>query len=194
MSHKNQSNVQFFNPNKLSLQEEPDGASFISLLLCSAGMFMRNKIIIWLSIFLILSTMCRKKYSSPSTQYLVNGVMIVFALVSNYVLHPPQSPQWSSYHINFINLRNKKSFIFDEISIFTYAIDRSVARLWKLLLLWICLFCEHFSRLQDEIHSICCIPCYDFKAICDLVNFLSSHSIFDCRFFQFYFDTFVASW
>ena len=87
---KNSNNVQYFNPARLLMQEEPDGASFISLLLCSAGMFMRNKFIIWLSIFFIISTMCRKKYSSPSTQYLVNGVMILFGLVTNYVLHPPQ--------------------------------------------------------------------------------------------------------
>lgn len=104
---KNQNNVHFFNPNRLNLQEEPDGASFISLLLCSAGMFMRNKFIIWLSIFLILSTMCRKKYSSPSTQYLVNGVMIIFALVSNYVIHPPQ--QWLIYHVYLpIMIRKRK--------------------------------------------------------------------------------------
>ena len=61
-----------------------------SLLLCSAGMFMRNKFIIWLSIFFIISTMCRKKYSSPSTRYLVNEAMIIFGLATNYVLHLPQ--------------------------------------------------------------------------------------------------------
>lgn len=70
-------------------QEEADGASFISLLLCSFGMFTRNKFVIWLAIFFILSTMCRKKYSSPSTQYLINGVMIIFGLVTSYIIQPP---------------------------------------------------------------------------------------------------------
>lgn len=83
------SNINFFDPAHYQPQEEPDGASFISLLLCSFGMFTRNKLVIWLAIFFILSTMCRKKYSSPSTQYLINGVMIVFGLVTSYVIQPP---------------------------------------------------------------------------------------------------------
>jgi hypothetical protein len=89
--NKHASGVQFFNPTKLlqQQQEETDGSSMISLLLCSAGMFLRYKLIIWISIFFILSSMCRKKYSSPSTQFLINGVMVIFGLISTYVLHAP---------------------------------------------------------------------------------------------------------
>lgn len=62
----------------------------ISLLLCSGGMFLRNKIMIWLAVFFILSCFCRKKNGSSISQYLINTVMIVFGLVSSYVLVPPE--------------------------------------------------------------------------------------------------------
>lgn len=51
-------------------------------------MFTRNRLVIWLAIFFIISTMCRKKYSSSSVQYLINAAMIIFGLVTSYVLHP----------------------------------------------------------------------------------------------------------
>lgn len=85
---KSEKNIKFYDSSRFNTQEEPDGASFISLLLCSFGMFTRNKLVIWLAVFFILSTFCRKKYSSSSAQYLINGVMIVFGLVTSYVLQP----------------------------------------------------------------------------------------------------------
>jgi hypothetical protein len=71
--------------------EEQDGASFISLILCSAGMFMRSKLTIWIAIFFLISTFCRRKNGSPITAYLMNLVMIIFGLVTNYLLHPVSS-------------------------------------------------------------------------------------------------------
>jgi hypothetical protein len=47
-------------------------------------MFTRNKLVIWLAVFFILSTFCRKKYSGSSAQYLINGVMIVFGIATTY--------------------------------------------------------------------------------------------------------------
>ncbi len=88
-SAKNSNAVTYFDPKKLNLQEEPDGASMISLLLCSAGMFMRNKLMIWIALFFILSTFCRKKNGTGVGQYLINLVMVVFGMVSLYVLVPP---------------------------------------------------------------------------------------------------------
>ena len=88
---KDASGVKTYDASRYQVQEEPDGASFVSLLLCSFGMFTRNKLMIWVAIFFILSTMCRKKYSSPSTQYLINAVMIVFGLVTSYIIQPPTS-------------------------------------------------------------------------------------------------------
>ena len=90
-TNKNSSAVTFFDPKKLNLQEEPDGASFISLLLCSAGMFMRQKLLIWLALFFILSTFCRKKNGTGISQYLINLVMVVFGMVSLYVLVPTKA-------------------------------------------------------------------------------------------------------
>lgn len=89
MNHKNPKDINLYDGSRFQAQEEPDGASFISLLLCSFGMFTRNKFVIWIAVFFMISTMCRKKYSSPSTQYLINGVMILFGLVTSYVFHPP---------------------------------------------------------------------------------------------------------
>lgn len=89
MSKLNPSKVVFYDPAKLVVQEEPDGTSFLSLILCSAGMFMRSKLIIWLSIFFIISTLCRRKNGSSIVQYLVNLMMIVFGLVTTYMMQPP---------------------------------------------------------------------------------------------------------
>lgn len=89
---KNEKNVNYYDPSRFNTQEEADGASFISLLLCSFGMFTRTKIYIWIAIFFIISTLCRKKYSSSSAQYLINGSMIIFGLVSIYVLNPELKP------------------------------------------------------------------------------------------------------
>jgi len=91
LSNKNPNGVALFDPKKLNLQEEPDGASFISLLLCSAGMFLRNKLLIWVALFFILSTFCRKKNGTGVSQYLINLVMVVFGMVSLYVLVPPEA-------------------------------------------------------------------------------------------------------
>ena len=86
---KTDKNIHYYDASRFtSSPDEPDGASFISLLLCSFGMFTRNKLVIWLAVFFILSTFCRKKYSGSSAQYLINGVMIVFGLVTSYVLQP----------------------------------------------------------------------------------------------------------
>jgi len=87
---KNPSSVIHYNPSRYNNQEEQDGASMISLLLCSGGMFLRSKLMIWLAVFFILSTFCRKKNGSSLTQYLINAVMIIFGLVSSYVLVPPE--------------------------------------------------------------------------------------------------------
>jgi hypothetical protein len=62
-------------------------------MLCSMGMFMRSKMIIWLSIFFILSTFCRRKNGTSIVQYLINVVMIVFGLITNYMMQPPGYPQ-----------------------------------------------------------------------------------------------------
>ena len=52
---KNDKNIHYYDPARFtSSQDEPDGASFISLLLCSFGMFTRNKLVIWLAVFFIL--------------------------------------------------------------------------------------------------------------------------------------------
>jgi hypothetical protein len=88
-SLKNPNNITYFDPKRLNVQEEPDGASFISLLLCSAGMFMRNKLMIWIALFFILSTFCRKRNGTGIGQYLINLVMVVFGMVSLYILVPP---------------------------------------------------------------------------------------------------------
>jgi hypothetical protein len=64
----------------------------ISLLLCSGGMFLRSKLMIWIAVFFILSTFCRRKNGSSISQYLINVVMIIFGLVSSYVLIPPDMP------------------------------------------------------------------------------------------------------
>jgi len=90
MSKKNTANIRHYDQSKLlSVQEEADGASFISLMLCSVGMFMRSKLIIWLSIFFIMSTFCRRKNGSSIMHYLINLVMIIFGLVTTYMMHPP---------------------------------------------------------------------------------------------------------
>ena len=91
MSKKSQKNINLYDVSRLNLQDEPDGTSFISLLLCSAGMFMRNKLIIWISIFFILSTLCRRKYGSSIANYLLNTIMIIFALVTSYMMAPQQA-------------------------------------------------------------------------------------------------------
>lgn len=90
MSKKSIANIRHYDPTKLlSSQDEADGASFISLMLCSTGMFMRSKLIIWLSIFFIMSTFCRRKNGSSIMHYLINLVMIIFGLVTTYIMHPP---------------------------------------------------------------------------------------------------------
>lgn len=89
MSRKNAKNISLYDPSKLLQQDEPDGTSFLSLILCSAGMFMRNKIIIWLAIFFIISTFCRRKNGTSIAHYLINLMMIVFGLVTTYMMHPP---------------------------------------------------------------------------------------------------------
>lgn len=89
-TRKNSNNIRLYDPTKLiSQQEEADGTSFISLMLCSVGMFMRSKLIIWISIFFILSTFCRRKNGTSIVQYLINLVMIIFGLVVNYMMQPP---------------------------------------------------------------------------------------------------------
>jgi hypothetical protein len=90
ISEKNSSNVTYFDPKRLNLQEDPDGASFISLLLCSAGMFMRHKLLVWIALFFILSTFCRKKNGTGVSQYMINAVMIIFGMISLYILVPPE--------------------------------------------------------------------------------------------------------
>jgi hypothetical protein len=85
---KNISNVVHYNPSRYNNQEEQDGASMVSLLLCSGGMFLRSKIMIWVAIFFLLSTFSRKKNGSSISQYLINIVMIIFSLVSIYMLVP----------------------------------------------------------------------------------------------------------
>lgn len=85
---KNEKNINYYDSSRFQAQEDADGASFISLLLCSFGMFTRNKLFIWLAVFFIISTLCRKKYSSSLSQYLINGAMLLFALVSSYVFVP----------------------------------------------------------------------------------------------------------
>ena len=89
MSRINPKHVLYSDPEKLVVQEEPDGTSFLSLICCSAGMFMRSKLIIWVSIFFILSTLCRRKNGSSIVQYLVNLMMIIFGLVTTYMIQPP---------------------------------------------------------------------------------------------------------
>jgi hypothetical protein len=61
-------------------------------MLCSVGMFMRSKMVLWISILFMLSTFCRRKNGSSILQYLMNVVMIVFGLVVNYMMVPPGSP------------------------------------------------------------------------------------------------------
>ena len=58
-------------------------------MLCSVGMFMRSKLIIWISIFFILSTFCRRRNGTSIVHYLINLVMIIFGLVTNYMMVPP---------------------------------------------------------------------------------------------------------
>lgn len=89
MNRRSIKNIVDYDPAKLTQQDEPDGASFLSLILCSAGMFMRNKIIIWLAVFFILSTFCRRKNGTSISHYLINLMMIVFGLVTTYMMHPP---------------------------------------------------------------------------------------------------------
>ena len=88
-SKKNPSKINLYDPTRLVAGEEADGASFVSLMLCSAGMFMRSKLIIWLSIFFIISTFCRRRNGTSIVQYLINLVMIIFGLVVNYMMQPP---------------------------------------------------------------------------------------------------------
>ena len=95
MSKQNPKNIVFYDPVKLVAQDEPDGTSFISLLLCSVGMFMRNKMVIWVAIFFILSTFCRRKNGTSVAHYLINLMMIVFGLVTTYMMHPPGADQGS---------------------------------------------------------------------------------------------------
>ena len=92
MNKQNPKNIVYYDPVKLVSQEEPDGTSFVSLLLCSVGMFMRNKLIIWTAVFFILSTFCRRKNGTSILQYLVNLVMIIFGLITTYMMHPPGGP------------------------------------------------------------------------------------------------------
>lgn len=101
MNKKNPKNVVFYDPARLMQQDEPDGASFISLILCSAGMFMRNKIIIWISIFFIISTFCRRKNGTSIAHYLINLMMIIFGIVTTYMMQPPALPQ-TSWFVCFI--------------------------------------------------------------------------------------------
>jgi hypothetical protein len=53
-------------------------------------MFMRNKLLIWVALFFILSTFCRKKSGTGISQYFINAIMIIFGMVSLYVLVPPE--------------------------------------------------------------------------------------------------------
>ena len=55
-------------------------------------MFMKSKLIIWLSIFFILSTFCRRKNGTSVLHYMVNLMMIVFGLVTTYMAFPPGTP------------------------------------------------------------------------------------------------------
>lgn len=97
MNKQNPKNINYYDPVKLvSATDEPDGASFISLLCCSIGMFMRMKVIIWVAIFMMMSTFCRRKNGTSITTYLINLMMIIFALISTYMIQPPggQIPTW----------------------------------------------------------------------------------------------------
>jgi hypothetical protein len=89
MNKQNPKNIVFYDSAKLVQQDEPDSTSFISLLLCSVGMFMRNKIIIWVAIFFIMSTFCRRKNGTSIAHYIINLMMIVFGLVTTYMMQPP---------------------------------------------------------------------------------------------------------
>lgn len=90
MNKQNPKNINYYDPVKLvSATDEPDGASFISLLCCSIGMFMRMKVIIWVAIFMMMSTFCRRKNGTSITTYLINLMMIIFALISTYMIQPP---------------------------------------------------------------------------------------------------------
>ena len=89
MNKQNAKNINFYDPVKLVASEEPDGASFISLLCCSIGMFMRMKVVIWIAVFMMMSTFCRRKNGTPITTYLINLMMIIFALISTYVIQSP---------------------------------------------------------------------------------------------------------
>jgi hypothetical protein len=55
-------------------------------------MFMRNKLVIWLAVFFIISTFCRRKNGSSIAQYLINLVMIIFGMVSIYIMQPAGQP------------------------------------------------------------------------------------------------------
>jgi len=102
---KSEKNIQHYDSSRFRNEEETDGASIISLLLCSVGMFTRNKLFIWISLFFIISTLCRKKYGSSYSPYLINGSMIIFAIVNTYVLQPQYAPQ-SWYVRTYLNNQN----------------------------------------------------------------------------------------
>jgi len=101
MNKQNAKNINFYDPVKLVASEEPDGASFISLLCCSIGMFMRMKVVIWIAVFMMMSTFCRRKNGIPITTYLINLMMIIFALISTYVIQSP-GVQVSTWFVCYI--------------------------------------------------------------------------------------------
>lgn len=103
---RNEENVKMYKPARYSGPEEPEATSFLSLLLCSMGMFLQSKLCIWLSIFLLLSSFCRRKNGSSVSQYMVNFVMIIFGLTNTYVLRSymsksvSEAPVWWFYTID----------------------------------------------------------------------------------------------
>eukprot|EP01017_Pseudomicrothorax_dubius_P006085 TRINITY_DN1167_c0_g2_i1.p1 TRINITY_DN1167_c0_g2~~TRINITY_DN1167_c0_g2_i1.p1 ORF type:complete len:107 (+),score=23.56 TRINITY_DN1167_c0_g2_i1:142-462(+) len=70
------------------VDEQMDGLVFISFIAGFASVILRNRIGLWISLFLILSSLVNLKKRAEYKQITMNLVMIVMGLVSTYFWGP----------------------------------------------------------------------------------------------------------
>lgn len=79
---KNPTNIKKFVPQ--AKQEEMELMNFLTMVCSFGGVFMRNLFMLWAGVFLLISTLCRKKNTTSIIQSLATIAMLGFGMFTLY--------------------------------------------------------------------------------------------------------------
>ena len=81
-SKKNDSRIRRYVPTQKP--EEMEMMNFLTMVCSFGGVFMRNIVLLWVGVFLLISVLCRRRNTTSIFQYLATIVMLGFGMFTLY--------------------------------------------------------------------------------------------------------------